>query len=182
MIPIFKNAILPERWEAIRSVEIYAMCYRKEDIHEIIEARSQLQLRAWSSSCSVLRSLPHLRHLRVFLANPLYLDRSYLTGRRVTLYEAVLAFLRGLKGLELACEIYTPVKRVGEDREQCLWNLLELNEGDAERLELELKNEGWHCNAYVGDVWSTEEEIEQKMKTPRWEHFVGSTRATLGHW
>jgi hypothetical protein len=83
-IDVFKASILPERWDTIRSVEIHAAVYRKDDITDAVEATSRLQL----------ESMPNLRMLKIFVGNARYLDGGYLAGgRRTDLVEVVLRFL-----------------------------------------------------------------------------------------
>jgi hypothetical protein len=93
-IDVFKASILPERWDTIRSVEIHAAVYRKDDITDAVEATSRLQLEAWPAACTALESMPNLRMLKIFVGNARYLDGGYLAGgRRTDLVEVVLRFL-----------------------------------------------------------------------------------------
>jgi hypothetical protein len=76
---------MPTRWNAIRSIEIYAMVYRIDDIRNATEARSSLHLGSMSS----------LRTLKIVIGNARYLDCGYLAGDRKThLVEVVLRFLK----------------------------------------------------------------------------------------
>ena len=96
-IAVFKHCIPFRSWQSIRSVEVYAMSYRKDDIADAVEARSLLQLEAWPDACAALASMPNLRNLKVRLANPQYLDKQYLMGQRVNTREAVRSFVREIK-------------------------------------------------------------------------------------
>jgi hypothetical protein len=94
-ISVFKTSLMPTRWNAIRSIEIYAMVYRIDDIRNATEARSSLQLDAWSNVCNALGSMSSLRTLKIVIGNARYLDCGYLAGDRKThLVEVVLRFLK----------------------------------------------------------------------------------------
>jgi hypothetical protein len=82
-IAVFKASIPPERWDAIRVIEVYAMVYRKDDIVDAVEARSRLQLEAWPTACTALGSTPNLRTLGIVVGNASYLDEGYLAGGRM---------------------------------------------------------------------------------------------------
>ncbi|KAF2183229.1 hypothetical protein K469DRAFT_751787 [Zopfia rhizophila CBS 207.26] len=166
VIRIFHDGILPERWQAIRSIEIYAMFYRNEDINDACEASSSLQLHAWPTVCSSLKTLLNLRGLRVFIANPFYLDKQYLSGHRTGLYQAVAAFLKGCKGIEVqgGLEIFLPVKRRGTKRDESHWNHCCIKDELVMALEVELRKAGMDCRTFIGDNISSKEEIEQKSQ------------------
>jgi hypothetical protein len=94
-IAVLKRSLMPTRWNTIRSIEIYAMVYRKDDIMEAVEARSSLQLEAQPAVCNDLGSMSNLRTLKSVIGNARYLDRGYLAGGRETyLVEIVLEFLK----------------------------------------------------------------------------------------
>jgi hypothetical protein len=152
-IDIFRRGVLPCRWEAIQSVEIYAMHYRVEDIDEATERKSHLQLEAWPLAVAALAALPHLRHLRVFMGNTLHLDPDCLQGRRrPTPYASTRGFLARLKELPMTPEILMPLKRTGWALERCPWNLHALE--DTDRLRRELKDSGLDCSV---SIWMSAE-------------------------
>jgi hypothetical protein len=157
-VDIFRRGILSYQWEAIQSVEIYAMYYRVEDIEEAMRSKSLLQLEAWPSAIAALATLPHLRQLRLFVGNTLHLDSNYINGRRSPRpHESTIAFLEKMKDFSRVSEIFMPLKRKRWARERCLWNLHVLK--DMDKLRRELKEKEVDCNVSVGDIWTTAEEI-----------------------
>lgn len=168
VLDIFKSSIPSARWRTIRSVEIYAMFYRHEDIPAACEARSSLQLEAWPSAASALGLLPDLRHLRIWIANPFYLDQKYLDGDRTGLYAAVRAFLLQCKGVGVrgGLEVVLPVKKRGVAR-AARWNTYALKGECVVKLEEELRSEGLDCRVCVGDIEAEEEDVEERLRKTR---------------
>ncbi|KAF2267826.1 hypothetical protein CC78DRAFT_576839 [Lojkania enalia] len=166
VVQIFKDSILPSRWQRMRSMEIYAFFYRNEDIQGACEARSQLQLTAWPIACSALETLSSLRRLRIFIGNPFYLDSKYLIGGRTGLYRAVLKFLKECRSVRKNCalEIFLPLKRRGVDREASHWSHYAMKDRYLAALEAELRDTGLDCGVFVGDNLCSEEEIGMRMK------------------
>lgn len=144
------------------------MFYRHEDIPAACEARSSLQLEAWPSATSNLERLPDLRYLRIWIANPFYLDQKYLNGDRTGLYAAVRAFLLQCKGVEVkgGLEVVLPVKKKGMARgmaRAARWNTYALKDEDVVELEEELRSEGVDCRVCVGDIESEEKDIKERL-------------------
>jgi hypothetical protein len=97
-IAVFRARLMPMRWNAIRSTEIYAMVYRKDDIRDAAEAKSSLHLEVWPVVCNALGSMSNLRALKIVIGNARYLDRGYLAGGRKThLVDVVLGFLKMMR-------------------------------------------------------------------------------------
>jgi hypothetical protein len=129
------------------------MFYRLDDMPASCEARSILQLEAWPSAISALKSLPRLRYLRIWIANPFYLDQKYLNGERTGLYAAVRGFLLQLKGVKIkeGLEVVSPLKRMGSTTNNKRWNTKALKKDHLLRLEEELGAEGLDCRVLVGN-------------------------------
>ena len=143
-VAIFERCIPVGSWQKIRSVEVYAMFYRKEDIDHAVEARSLLQFEVWPGTCAALAALPNLRSLKIFLANPSYLDKQYLTGRRWDVQKAVLNFARQCR-VKLKAEVYLPNEKWRGDGAAERWGLKELNAKDVKRMREQLKEDGINC-------------------------------------
>lgn len=170
-INIFKDSILPSRWEIIRSIIIYALFYRSEDVQDACESGTQLQLRAWPQACAALESVPQLRHLRIFVANPFYLDSKYLAGGRTGLFKALLEFLKGCSHIVTNCaiEVFLPLKRRGAERKASHWSHYAIKDRYLGALEAELRDVGIDTKVLVGDNLSTEEEVDMKKKLQGYE-------------
>jgi hypothetical protein len=153
VIQIFKDSILPQFWERIRDVDVYAMFYRNDDMNDACEARSRLQLDEWSLTCSTLASLPSLRKLRVLVSNPRYLDREYLNGGRRNAPLAVLGFLLRAQTIPLRekklMEAWLPVKGSGLRGRDSHWDVVPV-ESDAIRKALA---EEMSVREYVHHQW-----------------------------
>ena len=114
------------------------MFYRKDDIKEAVEAKAQLELEAWPSACSALKSLPNLQKVTIFIGNARCLDAGYLLGeRKMELHEAVARFLMRCK-VKRGLEVVIAGKKSGwggngEQR----WDVRGLTEEDFGRLGLE---------------------------------------------
>lgn len=144
-VEAFRCSILPEYWTAIRYIDIYAMFYRKDDMKDSVEARSQLQLEAWPHVCATLASMPNLRGLRIFVGNARYLDAGYLLGgRRTELYEVVLRFLQRCK-ISVGVEVILVSEEATHRHRKQTWDLLGLEEMAAQKLEEELAGKGVNC-------------------------------------
>ncbi|KAF2875558.1 hypothetical protein BDV95DRAFT_591038 [Massariosphaeria phaeospora] len=155
-IDVFKNSILPERWTSIRTIDVYAMRYREEDMADAIEARSRLQLEAWPAACAALATLPHVHKLRVFVANPCYLDVAAMTGNRANAYQACRAFLLQCKALSTKTKLelfVTGRRRVGSASTNALassrWRLRTFRDSEVETLGAELKEAGVNCSTLI---------------------------------
>ena len=134
------------------------MCYHADDIEETTRGKSRLQLEAWPLAIAALATLPHLRHMRVFVGNTLHLDPNYINGRRSPRpHASTIAFLERLQELGIGSEIFMPLKRKRSAREQCKWNLHALK--DMERLRLELKDKELDCSVSIGDIWMTVDQL-----------------------
>jgi hypothetical protein len=137
------------------------MFYRLEDMPAACEAHSILQLEAWPSAISALESLPSLQHLRIWIANPFYLDQKYLNGERTGLYAAVRGFLLQLKEVKVndGWEVVSPVKRWGLTTTNMRWITKAMKDGHVLRLEEELRAEGLDCRVLFGNTESGVEEV-----------------------
>lgn len=128
MIQIFKDSVLPQYWERVRTLDVYAMFYRNDDMNDACEARSRLQLDGWSLACSAIASLPSLRKVRILISNPRYLDREYLNGGRRNAPLAVLGFLLRAQTVLLrekrTMEVWLPVKGSGVRGEDSHWDIV----------------------------------------------------------
>jgi len=129
------------------------MFYRDEDICAACEAHSILQLEAWNSAAYTLQSLPRLRSLRIYIANPFYLDRKYLNGERTELYAAVKGFLLQLKGVNVKAgwEVVFPMKGRGLVTIHERWNIKCMEDEHVQTLEEEFRAEGMNCKILVGN-------------------------------
>ena len=129
------------------------MFYRNEDIRAACEARSILQLEAWNSAVDALESLPELRSLRIYIANPFFLDLNYLNGERTGLYAAVSGFLLQLKGVKVkeGWEVVFPVNKKGLATIHERWDIKSMEDEHVLRLEEELRVEGMDCRVLVGN-------------------------------
>jgi hypothetical protein len=161
VLSIFKSSIPSSCWQAIRSINIYAMFYRNEDIRAACEAHSILQLEAWNSAVDALESLPALRSLRIYIANPFYLDLNYLNGERTGLYAAVSGFLLQLKGVKVkeGWKVVFPAKKSGLATIHERWDIKSVEDEHVLRLEEELRVEGMDCRVLIGSKEFDMEEV-----------------------
>lgn len=118
-------------------MEMYAQFYRNDDMEDAVDARSLLQLEAWPKSCDALATLPHLRMLRIHLANPMYLDEQYLKGERRYLDDSVIKFVRGIN-VKAKLEIYVDAEskvdgRIGQ------WRIRGIEQETVGKLEAQLE-------------------------------------------
>jgi hypothetical protein len=129
------------------------MFYRLEDMPAACEAHSILQLEAWPSVIDALESLPSLQHLRIWIANPFYLDQKYLNGERTGLYAAVRGFLLQLKEVKIkeGLEVVFPLKRMGSTMNDKRWDTKAMKNDHLLKLEEELGADGMNCRVLVGN-------------------------------
>ena len=141
-ITAFKDGIPSRGWETIRSIDLYAMNYRKDDNVAAIGVRSELECAHWSQSCSALLSLPNLRSLRIFIGNVGSFDEES------TPYQAALWALRPLRGIRADCEVYFP--EGGPEQRRSQWRLCGITDEEKRRLEHQLQQEGLRCRVCSG--------------------------------
>ncbi|KAF1958296.1 hypothetical protein CC80DRAFT_28033 [Byssothecium circinans] len=153
-ITSFKASISFESWRSLRSIDIYAMSYRREDDDEAVKARSLLQLDHWRLPCASLKSLSHLKRLNIIVGNISYLDRQYLSGGRPDSHRASLSFLRQLERITASCEIYFSKESESEEGERGLWSLRGLKHAQRKQLGVDLREAGLNLDVTVKDDWA----------------------------
>jgi hypothetical protein len=146
---VFKRGIPIANWQAIRSVEIYAMFHRRDDIDHATEDCSALQLEAWPSACTALASLPYLRELKILIGKPSHLDAGCLAGKRIDVPNKVLKFVAECR-LRVKLDVFLPAVVSQRQRERQRWKLEAITDAEAKRLEARLRARSIDCTVFCG--------------------------------
>jgi hypothetical protein len=145
----FKHGIPTANWQNIRSVEIYAMFHRRDDIDHAVENCSVLQLEAWPSACTALASLPHLRELKILIGKPSHLDAGCLAGKRIDVPNKVLRFVAECR-LRVKLDVCLPAVVSKRQRSRQCWKLEAMTDAEAKRLEARLRVRSIDCTLFCG--------------------------------
>ncbi|CAI6333041.1 unnamed protein product [Periconia digitata] len=149
-ITIFRDGIRPQRWESIRTVNIYAMTYREDDNAAAVHVRSRLECIHWPRSCCALLSLPNLRSLRIFIGDAHYFEgEDSNEGEWRGGYQGAVPALMHLVGIGANCEITFPEKEAKQRQNK--WGLRGIKGEEGGRLEHQLQEGGIKCRVYSGD-------------------------------
>lgn len=110
-----------------------------------MRVRRAVCFEAWPDACVALAMLPNLRSLKIYLANPQYLDKQYLMGQRSDTSQAILEFVKEMGGKPKQLEMYVGGTDSKEHEGHRHWRLRAINAKIAWRLEKEFRIQGIVC-------------------------------------
>jgi hypothetical protein len=164
-IKVLRDKLRPDSFAAIRSIDLFLMCYRKDDSAWPFTARNFLQMEAWPSTCNILSKLPGIRNLRIFVANPVHFTHDLGVVDRAEQLESLVTFLACCNRIQTYSpfELYFP-QRWKRSHENQHWNLRALSAREISTVEARLKTAGVDCKAFTSHLLTSEGDLMQKRR------------------